>query len=567
VAGLVEVLPVSPLQEGLLFHSLFDQGGTDVYVEQLLLDVRGPVDAGVLRVSWQAVVDRHAGLRAGFWQPPGLEQPVQVIAEGVELPWREVDLSSASDEMAWAESERIAVEERARRFDLARPPLLRVLLVKVGEDRWRLAVTLHHLVLDGWSLPILLREVWTAYAVGGTADTLAPALPSRAYYAWLKDQDRPAAREAWSRTLAGTEEPTLIAPTTGDLEPAVTDQHAFAPSTELAEAVRELARRSGVTLNTVVQVAWAVLVGALTGRRDVVFGATVAGRPAELPGMEHMLGLFINTVPVRVRLDGTCSVAELLATVQTEQSGLLEHQHLGLSEIQRLAGPGAAFDTLLAFENYRAGESGPPAPLRLTGSGVRESTHYALTLGVNPINGLELRIDHRLDLFDTAAAEVLSRRLVHVLEQMAADPETRVGALTLLNPEERALVVERWNDTGRPVAPATVPELIAEWAMRAPENAAVRCGSAELSYAELDERANRLARYVIRLGIGAESRVGLRLPRGVDMVVAVLGVWKAGAAYVPLDPEYPADRLAFMVADSGAALVIDEEWLAGAAEA
>ncbi|WP_280883180.1 non-ribosomal peptide synthetase, partial [Streptomyces pseudovenezuelae] len=566
VAGLVEVLPVSPLQEGLLFHSLFDQHGTDVYVEQLVLDLRGPVDAGVLRASWQVVVDRHAGLRAGFWQPSGVEQPVQVIAEGAELPWREVDLSGTSEEVAWAGSERIAVEERARRFDLVRPPLLRVLLVRVGEDQWRLVVTLHHLVLDGWSLPILLREVWTAYAAGGAADNLAPTLPFHEYYSWLDRQDRPAAREAWTRALAGVEEPTLVAPASGDLEPAATAQFVFRPGAELDAALRELARGLGVTVNTVVQVAWAVVVGGLSGRGDVVFGATVAGRPAELAGMEGMLGLFINTVPVRVRLNGAWSVAGLLAAVQAEQSGLLDHQHLGLSEIQRLVGPGAGFDTLLAFENYRAGESGPPAPLRLVGSGVRESTHYALTLGVNPIDGLELRIDHRLDLYDTAGAEALAGRLVRVLEQMAADPEKRVGALTLLDVDERALVVEEWNDTGRPVGSATVAELVAEWVVRAPESAAVRCGAVELSYAGLDERSNRLARFLRKRGVGVESRVGLKLARGVDMVVAMLGVWKAGAAYVPLDPEYPADRLAFMVTSSEAAPVIDEDWLSDADE-
>ncbi|MGP2443072.1 condensation domain-containing protein, partial [Streptomyces sp. JW3] len=293
VAGLVEVLPVSPLQEGLLFHSLFDQGGTDVYVEQLLLDVRGPVDVGVLRASWQAVVDRHAGLRAGFWQPPGVEQPVQVIAEGVELPWREVDLSSLGSLQAVDEAEALECEERARRFDLVRPPLLRVLLVKVGEDRWRLAVTLHHLVLDGWSLPILLREVWTAYAAGGSGVGLPVVTPYREYAAWLARQDGDAARDAWRRALAGAEEPTLVAPTVARAAVVEPRQLTIAPGAELAEALGELARRSGVTVNTVVQVAWAVVVGALAGRRDVVFGATVAGRPAELPGMEHMLGLFI----------------------------------------------------------------------------------------------------------------------------------------------------------------------------------------------------------------------------------------------------------------------------------
>ncbi|MEC4021159.1 condensation domain-containing protein, partial [Streptomyces sp. H27-D2] len=192
---LVEVLPVSPLQEGLLFHALFDEQAEDIYVEQMILDLRGRVDSGVLRASWQALLDRHGSLRVGFRQLAGMEQPVQTIVGQVVLPWREEDLSGLDGEAAWAESERIGVEERAQRFDLARPPLVRVLLVKVGRDRYRMMVTLHHLLLDGWSLPILMRELWACYAAGGSAGGLPVVAPYRDYLAWLSRQDKQAARE------------------------------------------------------------------------------------------------------------------------------------------------------------------------------------------------------------------------------------------------------------------------------------------------------------------------------------------------------------------------------------
>ncbi|MEV0643432.1 amino acid adenylation domain-containing protein, partial [Streptomyces sp. NPDC050619] len=565
VSGLVEVLPVSPLQEGLLFHALFDEGSADVYVEQLVLDLEGQLEAEVLRASWQAVLDRHGSLRAGFRQVAGVEQPLQVIVEGVRLPWREEDLTDEPGQAAWARSERIAVEERAQRFELGTPPLLKGLLIRLDQNRYRLVITMHHLVLDGWSLPILLREVWTAYAAGGSGAGLPAVTPYREYLGWLARQDKDAARVAWSRTLSGAEEPTLVAPADPARSPGETAYVGAELAPPLVQELKRLAREADVTLNTVLQAVWALLVGGLTGRRDVVFGATVAGRPAELPGMEDMLGLFINTVPVRVRYEATRTVAELLAAVQAEQSALLDHQHLGLTEIQRLAGPGASFDTLLAFENF-PGDPEVPAALdsvRLTGAGMRESTNFALALGVDA-SELKLRLDYRHDLFEEREAERIVRRLVRVLEQVAADPRVRVSEIELLAADEWARVVGEWNATARPVGSETVVERIGARAVGAPGVVAVRCGSEVVSYGELEVWSNRLAWYLRRRGVRGESRVGLRLPRGVDMVVSMLAVWKAGGAYVPLDPEYPADRLEFMTVDSGASVVIDSEWLAEA---
>ncbi|WAP59563.1 non-ribosomal peptide synthase/polyketide synthase [Streptomyces sp. S465] len=553
-----DVWPLSPLQEGLLFHAVYDERGTDVYVEQLVLDLAGNVAPATMRTSWQALLDRHDSLRAGFRQLAGMAQPVQVIARGVALPWREEDLSGLDAEVAWAESERLGVEERERRFDLAVPPLLKVLLVKVGSERYRMMVTLHHILLDGWSLPVLMRELWTCYEAGGSARGLPPVTPYRDYLAWLARQDNEAARDAWRQELAGADEPTLVAPGERSAAPVASGKAATDAGAALATRLRDLARRSGLTLNTVIQAAWAVVLGRLTGRRDVVFGATVAGRPADLPGMESMLGLFINTVPVRVRLDPARSVAETLTELQDRQSALLDHQHLSLTEIQRLAGPGATFDTIMAFENHPIGaqESTAATGVRITGTAMRESTNFPLSLGVHPTEELRLRLDYRPDLFDTEAAQALLDRVVRVLEQMAADPEALVGRLDVLGVGERVRVVEEWNATATVVPDGSVVERFEGWARVAADVVAVRCGEEVLSYGELDRRANRLARFLSGVGVGRESRVALCLPRSVGVVVAELAVWKAGGAFVPLDPEYPVDRLGFVIADSGAQVVL-----------
>ncbi|MEO3851199.1 amino acid adenylation domain-containing protein [Streptomyces sp. B8F3] len=556
VPGLVDVLPLSPLQEGLLFHALYDDRAPDAYVGQLILGMDGPLDPSLARVAWQALLDRHGGLRAGFRQPAGARRPVQVVVGDVELPWREEDLSGLGVAQARAAAERIADAERAQRFDPGQPPLLRVALLRLGAERYRMVVTLHHIALDGWSLPILLRELWTLYAAGGDLSVLPPATPHRDHLAWLARQDEEAAAGAWRHALAGVDEPTLVAPAGRDREAAPTGKVVAEPGAELTAALADLGRRRGLTLNTLLETAWAMVVGQLAGRSDVVFGSVVAGRPAELPGVADMVGLFLNTVPVRVRLDPAQTIGELLDTVRAQKTALLDHQHLGLADIQRLAGPGATFDTLMTLRTYGSGAGAPPEPLRVTESRLRESTTYALALGVEPDDDMKLWLDYRLDAFDERSAQTVADRFVRVLAQMAAAPGTRVGDVDALGAAERVSVVSAWNDTRLAVPAGSVLDRFEERAGQAPEAVAVRCGTEEVSYGELDARANRLARYLRRLAVGRESRVGLCLPRGVEMVVAMLAVWKAGGAYVPLDPAYPADRLGFVIADSGAAVVV-----------
>ncbi|WP_079143856.1 non-ribosomal peptide synthetase, partial [Streptomyces luteocolor] len=568
--GLADIWPLSPLQEGLLFHSMFADQGPDVYVEQMILGLEGELDTDVLRASWQSVLDRHASLRVGFRQVAGSGQAVQIVMPKAVLPWREEDLSGLDEEAAWEESERIGKEERDKGFDLAKPPLLKVLLVKTGENRHRMMVTLHHIVLDGWSLPVLRRELWACYEAGGAAAGLPAVTPYRDYLAWLGRQDKEAAQEAWREELAGADEPTLVVPITPGttVAPDGDSEEVFAVAgPALDAALGELTRTHDVTLNTVVQAAWAMVIGQLAGRQDVVFGASVAGRPADLPGMEDMLGLFINTVPVRVRFDAPQSVADVLADVQARQSALMDHQYLSLGDIQRTAGPGATFDSLMAFESFPSGTDAParsgegsreaePAGLRFTEAGMRESINYPLGLVVDPLGGLRMRLTYRSDIFDERTARALLDRLLRALRQMAADPRLPVSGIELSADAERALVTEAWNATTASVPDGLLPELFEERARRAPDAVAVRCGDDAVSYGELDERANRLARHLRALGVGREARVGLCLPRGVDMVLGELAVWKAGGAFVPLDPEYPADRLGYVLADSGADVVL-----------
>ena len=335
--SLADIAPLAPLQEGLLFLAEHNRRGPDVYSVQLVADVEGSVDPARLRRAVAGLLGRHANLRACF-RFRGSGEPVQVIPAGAVLPVREADLCGVAGAEREAVFWRLADAERVRRFDLARPPLLRLMLVRLGERRFRLVWTCHHIVVDGWSMPVLMTELFTLYERGGDGGALPRVRPYRDYLGWLAGQDRQAARQAWRRALAGLGEPTRVGPAGGAGVAVLPESVVVELPQRLTEMVTAWARGRGLTVNTVLQGCWAVLVGALTGRQDVVFGATSSGRPPEIAGVEAMVGLFVNTLPVRVRLDPAVSVADLLAGLQDQQSALLPHGHLGLAEVASLAG-------------------------------------------------------------------------------------------------------------------------------------------------------------------------------------------------------------------------------------
>ncbi|MGL4960853.1 MAG: amino acid adenylation domain-containing protein, partial [Inquilinus sp.] len=554
---LAEILPLAPLQQGFLFHALYDRAAPDAYRVQLAFELTGPLDPSRLRAAAQALLLRHPHLGASFLQD-GLGQPVQLIPRDLPLPWCELDLDGLDAQAP----DRARAEDWDHRFDPARPPLLRFSLLRLSADRHQLVLTNHHILLDGWSTPTLLAELLALYA----GATLPPPVPYRAYLAWLARQDRAAAEAAWRDALAGLDEPTRVAPH-APAAPTFPETHDWVLSEARTAALAAAARRCGVTLNTLVQAAWGLLLAQTTGRQDVVFGITVSGRPPDLPGMERMVGLFINTVPLRLQIDPAEPVAGLLARLQDQQARLLEHQHLGLTEIQRLAGLGDLFDTLVVFENYPVDEAalGRATPgLRLAPIGHRggDVSHYPLSLMAVPGDRLRLALSHRFDLFDRHTVEALARRLIRLLDAVVADPGQRIGSIELLEPEERQRLLVEWNDTARPVPEAPLPELFEAQAARTPDAAALVFEEEELTYGGLNARANRLAHRLIALGAGPETLVGLCLERSVEMVVGLLAILKAGAAYLPLDPDYPEERLGFMLEDARPAVLVTTAGLA-----
>ncbi|MFE5571072.1 amino acid adenylation domain-containing protein [Amycolatopsis japonica] len=549
-SALAEVWPLSPMQAGMLYHASLDDEAPDIHLIQQSQIIDGPLDTERFRKSWELVLARHAALRASFQRRKNGET-IQLIPREVKLPWAERDLSDLSEEDALAEASVIAEKERSTRFDLTRPPLLRLMLIRLGPDKHCLVTTSHHLLIDGWSRAIMEADLLEIYATGGVAR--APGSYGN-YLAWLGRQDKEAAKAAWRTELDGADGSALGLPENPGKAHGLPSSEVVRHSPEFTTALAEFARGNGLTFNTLVQGAWSLVLARLSRRQDVVFGAVVSGRPAELPGAEQTVGLFINTVPVRVRLDAAQPVLRMLTELQGRQSEMMAHHHLGLPEIQKLGEAG--FDTIVVFENYADPASDSPSALSLTLRDFNQATPYAITLGVMPGESLEIELQYHADVVEDSVAKAALDGLTLVLEQIIAEPGTPVGRLDVLGAAGRALVVERWNETDDIVDAASAVEMFGRQVDRTPHATAIVAADREWSFEELDEWSGKLATVLTDRGVRRGDRVGVVVDRSAELLAAWLAVWKAGAVYVPIDPDYPAERVAFMLEDSSAAAVV-----------
>ncbi|NGO69420.1 non-ribosomal peptide synthetase [Streptomyces boncukensis] len=563
--GLAEIWPTSPVQSGILFHSQLPgtvPGGDsfDTYQEQYTLHLFGPVDAERMRAAGQAVLDRHAALRTAF-VPDADGRLVQLVIDGLRLPYACTDLGHLAGEAQDEAFEGLLAADLREHFDPADPPMLRLHLVRLADERFELVLSSHHVLFDGWSVPLLVADLLRCYS-GGPAGEEPRSRGFGDFLAWLGGRDAEASARAWRQELSGLEEPTLLAPAAGPGESLGIGQVDVPLSGEQARELPRRAAELGLTLNTLVQGAWALLLSQVTGRQDVVLGTSVAGRPPELPGVDSIVGMFLNTLPVRVRCAPSDTLAELLTGLQDRQGALQEHHHYALSELHHLTGHKALFDTVIGFESFpmdRAAiaEAGAAAGISVTGVRAFTPSHYPLAVFVYPDGPHpRLNIQFQRHAFDQATADDYATRFARVLTRIAEDPQARVGHIDLLAPAERRRLVADFNGPAAPDERRTVAEVFAEQVAAGPDRVAVVSGQQEVTYRELDERANRLARLLAARGVGRDAAVGVALPRSVEQVVAVLAVLKAGGGYVPLDPEYPVERLEFMLRDAAPVLVV-----------
>ncbi|PTR28917.1 non-ribosomal peptide synthase protein (TIGR01720 family)/amino acid adenylation domain-containing protein [Rhodococcus sp. OK519] len=552
---LSDILPTTPLQDGIYFHSVYERDGAspsepDPYVVQQVVELTGEVDAVALHRALQGVVDRHDVLRAAL-RPLSDGRVVQVISARADVPMTVLDLSTDPDPMSAVD--RMLAEDRLRGFDFERPPLLRYALVRLEQAKFLLLQSIHHVVADGWSVPVMLRELLALYSPAGTPLALPAPAAYRNYLGWLASRDRETSIDVWQRALAGAGEPPTLPGVPAAGARGVRSVEVSLPPAETSELNR-LGRERGLTTSTLVHGAWGLLLARLTGRRDVTFGSTVSGRGGDLPGIESMVGLFINTVPARLRLNPDETTADVLTRWQSEQSALLEHQYVGLGELRRVTGLQELFQTLVVVENYPIGDTAiadPSGSLALTGIRFDEHPPYPLTLIAVPGDELRLEVKYDAARVSDASAAQMADGMVAILSGLPATLDGPVAAIALGRKPARDRDVQVVDFPA-----TTVTALLDEQADRTPDATAVVFEGRSLSYAQLHDLANRLAHILVERGVRPESRVAVALPRSIELMVALLAIGKAGGAYVPLDTGYPADRLAYMLEDSAPVCVL-----------
>ena len=564
---------LSPLQQGLLFHSRY-AGEAEVYLAQVQCALEGPLDADALERAWKRVLERHPALRTSFhWRD--LDKPLQMVERRVELPFARLDWRNLTAAEAGERFESLLREERRRGFDAGRAPLLRLALVQLAEERFRLAWTYHHLILDGWSLPLVLKEVFAFYEAfrrGGDLP-LPPARPYRDYTLWLQRQDLARAETFWRETLAGFTAPTPLGAdhraTAGEEEGGNFARHFALLPPALTAGLQDLARRHQLTLSTLIQGAWAILLSHYSGQAEVLFGSTSSGRPAELPGVESMIGLFINTLPVRAAAGREDRLIPWLQRLQDLQLRMREFEHSPLVQIQGWSEVPRGlplFESIVVFESYpldRASEGEGGGGVRIGEVSALQKTSFPLNLIAVPAGDrLQLRLAYDSRRFDAAAVERMHGHLATLLAGFVEDSGRRLGELPILSAAERELALGAWSGSdGEGPQGLLAHHLFERQAAERPEALALVCGGRSLTYGEMNAEADRLARRLRRLGVGPDVLVGLRMERSIEAMIGLFGILKAGGAYVPLDPGHPADLFRFQLEDTGVRVLLTQAHL------
>lgn len=572
-----DLYPLSPLQEGLLFHSLAAPGG-GLYVTQVASRL-DELDVAVFRRAWQQVIDRHPVFRTSFlWKE--VRRPLQLVRRSVEVPLASLDWRSISYDDQRERLKGFLDQDRAKGFDLSTPPLMRLTLIRLKDQSYEFVWTHHHLLLDGWSTYLVIKEFLELYeaAYQGRSANLPVSHPYREYVAWIERQDLLAAEAYWRESLKGFTAPTqlrrgLTAPANGGTGRATYDQQVRRIGAGLTGRLTAVARRERLTLNTILQSVWGLLLSWYCGEEDVVFAGVVAGRPPDLPGVESMVGLFINTLPVRVPVDPDASISSWLKLRQEQQALMRQFEYSPLVRVQQWSEVRRGlplFETLFVFENYPidASLSEQRIGLQVSDFRVLEKLNYPMAIIVAQGVELSVGISYEASIFDATTITRIGRHFEFVVERLAACLETRsaepgvLRALNGLDDSERHQLLIELNDTRVERTDAKcLHRLFEEQVEKTPDRTAIVCADEHVRYIELNARANSLARYLKDLGVESSAPVGVFLERSVELLVGLLGILKAGAAYLPLDPDYPRDRLRILLEDGRVRVILSESRL------
>jgi amino acid adenylation domain-containing protein/thioester reductase-like protein len=565
-----DIYPLSPMQEGMLFESLYapDSG---VYFEQITCILTGNLDVKTFEQAWQQVVARHPVFRTAFlWE--SLKQPVQIVYRQINVTvdtsdWRELSAQEQQQQL-----ETFLDSERQQGFQLSQAPLMRLHLIQLDRNTYQFVWSHHHLLLDGWSSPLVFKDLFEFYQAIYQGKSLPNigTVSYRNYIAWLQQQDKDLAAKFWRQKLQGFTTPT---PLTVDKPLLMREQHSGYSEQQIhltvpaTAAVMSFVRQHQLTMSNLVQATWGLLLSRYSQETDVVFGATVSGRPPELVGVESIVGLFINTLPVRVQISEKTELLGLLKDLQAQQIDCEQFSYSSLVEIQGLSDiprGTSLFESIVVFENYPVDTAVLQGNSDFSLSNFRwiEQTNYPLTVLVSPGEQLSLRVMYDASRFEDGTISRMLGHFVTMLEAIATNPHQQISQLPMLTESEQQQLLVEWNDTSVDYAcDKCIHKLFEAQVERTPDAVAVVFENQQLTYHELNCRANQLAHYLQSLGVKPDVLVGICVERSLEMLVGILGILKAGGAYVPLDPEYPQDRLRFMLEDAAVSVLLTQQQL------
>ncbi|WP_339460442.1 non-ribosomal peptide synthetase [Nodularia spumigena] len=553
-----DLYELSPMQQGMLFHTLYAPE-SEVYFEQLLCILSGELNFPAFQKAWEQVVARHSILRSSFfWEE--IEKPLQMVSKQVDLPWEKMDWRHLTSDEQQKNLENFLVSDRHKGFDLNQAPLMRFTIIQLGEKTYQFIWSHHHILFDGWSMQIVLKEVFALYEANQRGEhlRLSPVQPYKEYIEWLQQQDIEKAKQFWQQTLKGFETPTLIGnreQRTGNSSKGIYQEKRFQLSQTVTEKLQVAARQHHLTLNNLVQGAWGLLISRYSGEKDVVFGATVSGRQPVIENIESMVGLLINTIPTLVKIDNQKEILSWLQELQNQAVEQEQYSYFPLAEIQQVSDilPGMPlFESLLVFENYPVDSSKQDNQKTLDISHLScfERTNYPLTIVINPGSQLGGRFVYDTRYFDETTLVRMIGHFQTLLTRFAENLQQNISQISLLSAaEEQELIILENHQDQENINYKCVHVLFEEQVQKTPNKIAVVYNKEHLTYQELNNRANQLANYLKSLGVKAETRVGICVERSLEMVIGILGILKAGGAYVPLDPAYPTERLALMLED------------------
>jgi amino acid adenylation domain-containing protein/non-ribosomal peptide synthase protein (TIGR01720 family) len=563
---------LSPMQQGMLFHSLYAPESS-IYLEQFSYEITGKLNQIAFETAWQKVVDRHSVLRTAFiWQ--NIEQPHQVVGKKVKLPWYYYDWQELNVEQQKQNLDKLLNSDRDTGFSLSRAPLMRFSLIHLAKDRYQFIWTHHHLILDGWSVSLLLKEVMDFYqALSKDRELqLKKPQPYRNYIAWLQQQDKSQAETFWRKQLTGFTSPTSLGI---DFQSTVISTHDLIQkekqlqlSAATTTALQSFIKKSQITLNTLIQGLWAVILGCYSGEKDVVFGATSSGRPVSLSGADSIVGLFINTLPVRVNLDTEIDLVSWLQELQNKQLEIRQYEYSSLSEIKQWSEISQGiplFESIVVFQNLSVDTEVQAwiSSLNIRHLQAFQQTNYPLNIVVELNPNLEIKIDYDSRRFD---ADAIARMLNHwqnLLEAVVNNPQAKLSELSLLTAAERHQLLVEWNDNyvEYPLDKC-IHTLFEEQAAKTPDAVAVIFENQQLTYQELNSKTNQLANYIRKKERGTRNKeerlIGICLNRSLEMIVGILGILKAGYAYLPIDSSLPRDRITSILTDAKIPLLLTQ---------